>query len=195
MQLVPMVVEQTPRGERSYDIFSRLLEDNIVFIGDEVDDEVANLVVAQLLFLEARDPDKDISVYINSPGGSITDGLAIYDTMQFVKPDIMTICIGQAASMAAVLLAAGTKGKRLALPNARIVIHQPLVSGFSGQASDIDIQVREVLRMRATLNGILMNHTGQTLQGIEEDTDRDHIMTAGQAQAYGLIDQVIHTRS
>ena len=195
MPFVPMVVEQTPRGERAYDIYSRLLEDNIVFIGAPVEDMLSNLVIAQLLFLEAKDPERDISIYINSPGGSITDGLAVYDTMRFVKPDIMTICIGQAASMAAVLLAAGTKGKRLALPNARIVIHQPLMSGLSGQAADIDIQAREVLRMREALNGILKDHTGQTMQRIERDTDRDFIMTSGQAKEYGLIDQVIHRRS
>ena len=195
MPLVPMVVEQTPRGDRAYDIYSRLLEDNIVFIGAPVDDMVSNLVIAQLLFLEARDPERDISIYINSPGGSITDGLAIYDTMRFVKPDIMTICIGQAASMAAVLLAAGTKGKRMALPNSRIVIHQPLMSGLSGQAADIDIQAREILRMREALNGILTDHTGQTMERIERDTDRDFIMTAEQAKEYGLIDQVIHKRS
>jgi len=195
MTLVPMVVEQTSRGDRAYDIYSRLLEDNIVFIGAPVDDALSCLVIAQLLFLEAKDPERDISIYINSPGGSITDGLAVYDTMRFVKPDIMTICIGQAASMAAVLLAAGTKGKRLALPNARIVIHQPLMSGLSGQAADIDIQAREVLRMREALNGILKDHTGQTMQRIERDTDRDFIMTSGQAKEYGLIDQVIHRRS
>ena len=195
MPFVPMVVEQTPRGERAYDVYSRLLEDNIVFIGEPVDDMLSNLVIAQLLFLEAKDPDKDISIYINSPGGSITAGLAIYDTMRFVKPDIMTICIGQAASMAAVLLAAGTKGKRLALPNSRIVIHQPLMSGLSGQAADIDIQAREILRMREALNGILTDHTGQTMERIERDTDRDFIMTAGQAKEYGLIDEVIHKRS
>ncbi len=195
MPLVPMVVEQTSRGERAYDIYSRLLEDNIVFIGAPVDDMLSNLVIAQLLFLEAKDPDKDISIYINSPGGAITAGFAIYDTMRFVKPDIMTICIGQAASMAAVLLAAGTKGKRLALPNSRIVIHQPLMSGLSGQAADIDIQAREILRMRESLNGILTDHTGQTRERIERDTDRDFIMTAEQAKEYGLIDQVIHRRT
>ena len=195
MPFVPMVVEQTPRGERAYDIYSRLLEDNIVFIGAPVEDMLSNLVIAQLLFLEAKDPERDISIYINSPGGSITDGLAVYDTMRFVKPDIMTICIGQAASMAAVILAAGTKGKRLALPNSRIVIHQPLVSDLSGQAADIDIGAREVLRMREALNGILTDHTGQTMERIKRDTDRDFIMTAGQAKEYGLIDQVIHRRS
>ena len=195
MPLVPMVVEQTSRGERAYDIYSRLLEDNIIFIGAPVDDMLSNLVIAQLLFLEAKDPDKDISIYINSPGGAITAGLAIYDTMRFVKPDIMTICIGQAASMAAVLLSAGTKGKRLALPNSRIVIHQPLMSGLSGQAADIDIQAREILRMREALNNILVIHTGQSTERIERDTDRDFIMTADQARDYGLIDQVIHRRA
>jgi ATP-dependent Clp protease protease subunit len=195
MPLVPMVVEQTSRGERAYDIYSRLLEDNIIFIGAPIDDMLSNVVIAQLLFLEAKDPDKDISIYINSPGGAITAGLAIYDTLRFVKPDIMTICIGQAASMAAVLLSAGTKGKRLALPNSRIVIHQPLMSGLSGQAADIDIQAREILRMREALNQILMTQTGQSMDRIEKDTDRDFIMTADQAKEYGLIDQVIHKRS
>ena len=193
MPLVPMVVEQTARGERAYDIYSRLLEDNIIFLGMPIDDMLSNLVIAQLLFLEAKDPDKDISIYINSPGGSITSGLAIYDTMQFIKPDISTICIGQAASMAAVLLSAGTPGKRLALPNSRIIIHQPL-GGFSGQAADIDIQAREILRMREHLNTILVRHTGQTLDKIMRDTDRDYIMTADQGLEYGLIDQVIHRR-
>ena len=193
MPLVPMVVEQTARGERAYDIYSRLLEDNIIFLGMPIDDNLSNLIIAQLLFLEAKDPDKDISIYINSPGGSITAGLAIYDTMQFIKPDISTICIGQAASMAAVLLAAGTPSKRLALPNSRIIIHQPL-GGFSGQAADIDIQAREILRMREHLNTILVRHTGQTLDKIIRDTDRDYIMTADQGLEYGLIDQVIHRR-
>jgi ATP-dependent Clp protease protease subunit len=193
MPLVPMVVEQTARGERAYDIYSRLLEDNIIFLGMPIDDTLSNLIIAQLLFLEAKDPDKDISIYINSPGGSITAGLAIYDTMQFIKPHISTICIGQAASMAAVLLSAGTPGKRLALPNSRIIIHQPL-GGFSGQAADIDIQAREILRMREHLNTILVRHTGQTLDKIMRDTDRDYIMTADQGLEYGLIDQVIHRR-
>jgi ATP-dependent Clp protease protease subunit len=193
MPLVPMVVEQTARGERAYDIYSRLLEDNIIFLGMPIDDQLSNLIIAQLLFLEAKDPDKDISIYINSPGGSITAGLAIYDTMQFIKPDITTICIGQAASMAAVLLAAGSAGKRLALPNSRIIIHQPL-GGFSGQAADIDIQAREILRMREHLNNILVRHTGQSLDKIMRDTDRDYIMTADQGLEYGLIDQVIHRR-
>ena len=193
MPLVPMVVEQTARGERAYDIYSRLLEDNIIFLGMPIDDMLSNLIIAQLLFLEAKDPAKDISIYINSPGGSITAGLAIYDTMQFIKPDISTICIGQAASMAAVLLSAGTPGKRLALPNSRIIIHQPL-GGFSGQAADIDIQAKEILRMREHLNTILVRHTGQTLDKIMRDTDRDYIMTADQGLEYGLIDQVIHRR-
>ncbi len=193
MPLVPMVVEQTSRGERAYDIYSRLLKDNIVFLGMPIDDMVSNLVIAQLLFLEAEDPDKDISIYINSPGGSITAGLAIYDTMRFVKPDISTICIGQASSMAAVLLSAGTKGKRFALPNSRVMIHQPW-GGFQGQASDIDIQAREILKMRERLNEILASHTGQPLDKIEKDTDRDYIMSAEESLTYGLIDQVIHRR-
>ncbi len=188
--LVPMVVEQTSRGERAYDIYSRLLKDNIIFIGSPIDDVISNLVIAQLLFLEAEDPDKDISVYINSPGGSVTAGLAIYDTMQFVKPDISTICIGQAASMAAVLLAAGATGKRFALPNSRILLHQPM-GGFSGQASDIDIHAREILRIKDRLNQILHGHTNQAMERLRTDTDRDFIMTAGQAKEYGLIDQVI----
>jgi ATP-dependent Clp protease protease subunit len=194
MPLVPMVVEQTSRGERAYDIYSRLLKDNIVFIGQPIDDVLSNLVIAQLLFLEAEDPDKDISIYINSPGGEVTAGLAIYDTMQFIKPNVSTFCVGQAASMAAVLLAAGTKGKRFALPNARILIHQPH-GGASGQATDIDIQAREILRMREALNTILKKHTGQTLDRIAKDTDRDYIMTSAQALEYGLVDQVIHERS
>ena len=193
MQLIPMVVEQTTRGERAYDIYSRLLKDNIIFIGSPIDDNLSNLVIAQLLFLEAEDPDKDISIYINSPGGSITAGLAIYDTMQFVRPDITTICIGQAASMAAVLLAAGAVGKRFSLPNSRIIIHQPL-GGFSGQASDIDIQAKEVLRMRERLNEILVKHSKQSLDKIERDTDRDFIMSPEQAKEYGLLDQVIARR-
>src|SRR5215216_4327939 len=173
MQLVPMVVEQTNRGERAYDIFSRLLKDSIVFIGTPIDDGVANLTIAQLLFLEAEDPDKDILLYINSPGGSITAGMAIYDTMQFIKPDVQTYCIGQAASIAAVLLAAGTKGKRFSLPNSRILIHQPWMSGLAGQASDIDIHAKEILRMRERLNEILSHHTGKEMKRIQEDTDRD----------------------
>ncbi len=193
MPLIPMVVEQTNRGERAYDIYSRLLKDNIIFIGDAIDDHLSNLVIAQLLFLEAEDPDKDIHIYINSPGGSVTAGLAIYDTMQFVKPDISTICIGQAASMAAVLLAAGEPAKRFALPNSRMIIHQPM-GGFSGQASDIDIHAREILRMRERLNQILVDHTKQRLEVIQHDTDRDFIMTAAQAAEYGIIDQVIDRR-
>lgn len=193
MTLIPIVVEQTSRGERAYDIYSRLLKDNIIFIGTPIDDAVSNLVIAQMLFLEAEDPDKDISVYINSPGGSITAGLAIYDTMQFVKPDISTICIGQAASMAAVLLAAGSKGKRFALPNSRIMIHQPW-GGFQGQAADIDIQAKEILRMRETLNHLLEKHTGQNYEKIAKDTDRDFIMGPEQGLEYGIVDQVIHQR-
>ena len=195
MPLVPMVVEQTSRGERAYDIYSRLLKDNIVFIGLPVDDQLSNLVIAQQLFLEAEEPDRDISIYINSPGGSVTAGMAIYDTMQFVKPDISTICIGQAASMAAVLLSAGAEGKRFALPNSRIIIHQPLMSGLSGQATDIDIHAREILRLRERINSILTEHTGQTQERISKDTDRDFIMSAPQAKEYGLVDQVIHQRT
>jgi ATP-dependent Clp protease protease subunit len=195
MPLVPMVVEQTSRGERAYDIYSRLLKDNIVFIGMPIDDQLSNLVIAQLLFLEAEDPDRDISVYINSPGGSVTAGLAILDTMQFVKPDISTICIGQAASMAAVLLAGGTSGKRFALPNSRIIIHQPLMSGLSGQATDIDIHAREILRLRERLNEILTEVTQQSLDKVAKDTDRDFIMSSEQAVDYGIIDKVIHQRT
>jgi ATP-dependent Clp protease, protease subunit len=193
--LVPMVVEQTSRGERAYDIYSRLLKENIIFMGTPVDDSIANLIIAQMLFLEAEDPEKDISVYINSPGGSITAGLAILDTMRFVKPDIVTICVGQAASMAAVLLAAGAKGKRFALPNARIVIHQPLMSGLAGQATDIDIAAREILRMRERINDILVHHTGQPLKRIQDDTERDYIMSADQGKEYGIIDDVIRKRA
>jgi len=195
MQLVPMVVEQTNRGERAYDIFSRLLKDSIIFIGTPIDDTVANLAIAQLLFLEAEDPDRDIVMYINSPGGSITAGLAIYDTMQFIKPDVQTYCIGQAASIAAVILAAGTKGKRFSLPNSRILIHQPWMSGLAGQATDIDIHAREILRMRERLNEILAKHTGQPLKRIQEDTERDYIMTAEQGREYGIIDEVISRRA
>ena len=191
--LVPMVVEQTARGERAYDIFSRLLKDNIIFIGTPIDDAVANLIIAQLLFLEAEDPEKDIHLYINSPGGIVTAGMAIYDTMQLIKPDIQTICVGQAASFGAVLLAAGTKGKRCALPNARILIHQPL-GGTQGQASDIAIQAREILRMKDTLNQILAHHCGQPVEKVASDTDRDFIMGATQAVEYGIIDQVIAKR-
>jgi len=195
MQLVPMVVEQTNRGERAYDIFSRLLKDGIIFIGSPIDDAVANLVIAQMLFLEAEDPDRDILLYINSPGGSISAGLAVYDTMQFIKPDVQTYGIGQAASMAAVLLGAGTKGKRFSLPNSRIVIHQPLLSGLAGQATDIDIHAREIMRMRERLNEILVEHTGQSMDRICKDTERDHIMSAEQSQEYGIIDEIIRQRS
>ena len=193
-QLIPMVVEQTNRGERAYDIFSRLLKDSIIFIGSPVDDGLANLVIAQMLFLEAEDPERDISLYINSPGGSISAGMAIYDTMQFIKPNVQTNCIGQAASMAAVLLAAGTKGKRYSLPNSRIIIHQPLMSGLGGQATDIDIHAKEILRTRARLNEILAAHTGQTLDRIQDDTERDYIMSAEQSREYGIIDDVIRER-
>jgi ATP-dependent Clp protease protease subunit len=194
MTLIPMVVEQTSRGERAYDIYSRLLKDSIIFIGQPIDDALSNLVIAQLLFLEAEDPDRDISIYINSPGGSVTAGLAILDTMRFVRPNISTFCVGQAASMAAVLLAAGERGKRFALPNSRIIIHQPL-GGVQGQASDIDIQAREILRMREALNKILVEMTGQAYEKIAEDTDRDYIMTATQSREYGIIDEVIAKRT
>ena len=189
--LVPMVVEQTSRGERAYEIYSRLLKDNIIFIGTPIDDNVSNLVTAQLLFLEADDPEKDISLYINNPGGSITAGLAIYDTIQFIRPDVTTICVGQAASMGALLLCAGTKGKRSALPNSRILIHQPSMGGLSGQASDIDIHAKEILRLRKITSKILSDHTGQSLEKVEQDVDRDYIMTAEEACSYGLVDQVI----
>ena len=194
-QLIPMVVEQTNRGERAYDIYSRLLKDSIIFIGTPIEDAIANVVIAQLLFLEAEDPDRDIVLYINSPGGAISSGLAIYDTMRFIKPDVQTVCIGQAASMAAVLLAAGAPGKRFSLPNSRIVIHQPLMSGLGGQATDIDIHAREIIRMRTRLNGILVEHTGQEIKRIEDDTERDYIMTADQAREYGIIDEVIRQRA
>ena len=194
MQLVPMVVEQTSRGERAYDIFSRLLKDSIIFIGSPIDDALANLVIAQMLFLEAEDPDHDILLYLNSPGGSISAGFAIYDTMQFIKPDVQTYCIGQAASMTAVILGAGAKSKRFSLPNSRIIIHQPLMTGLGGQATDIDIHAKEILRMRARLNEILSQHTGQPLSRIEEDTERDYIMTAEQSCEYGIIDEVIERR-
>jgi ATP-dependent Clp protease, protease subunit len=187
---VPYVIEQTHRGERSYDIYSRLLKDRIVMLGTEIDDDVANVIVAQLLFLESEDPEKDISLYINSPGGSVTAGLAIYDTMQYVKPPVSTICIGQAASMGAVLLAAGAKGKRYSLPSSRIMIHQPL-GGARGQATDIEIQAREILRMKAKLNEILVKHTGQTIERVEKDTDRDYFMGATEAKAYGIIDEMM----
>ena len=193
MNLVPIVVEQTARGERAYDIFSRLLRDRIIFIGSPIDDVDANLVIAQLLFLEAEDPDKDISLYVNCPGGSVTAGLAIYDTIQFVKPNVCTICMGQAASMGALLLAAGTKGKRSALPHARIMIHQPL-GGVQGQATDIDIQAREILRMREEINLIFAKHTNQSLDKIRRDTDRDFFMSAEQAKEYGILDDVIEHR-
>jgi ATP-dependent Clp protease protease subunit len=194
MNLVPMVVEQTSRGERAYDIYSRLLKDRIVFIGNPIDDDIANLVTAQLLFLEAEDPDKDINLYINSPGGVVTAGMAIYDTMQFIKPPVATVCLGQAASMAAVLLAGGAHGKRTALPNARILIHQPM-GGTRGQATDIKIQAEEILRMREHLNGILSKHTGQALERIAADTERDYYMSADQAKTYGIIDQVVAKRA
>ncbi len=191
--LVPMVVEQTGRGERAYDIFSRLLKDRIIFIGSGINDDVSNLIIAQLLFLQAEDADKDISMYINSPGGSVTAGLAIYDTMQFLKCDVATYCVGQAASMGAVLLAAGAPGKRFALPNARIMVHQPW-GGAQGQASDISIQAKEILRLRDRLNAILGYHTGKTLDVIEKDTDRDFFMSADEAHTYGLVDEVIKSR-
>lgn len=191
--LIPVVVEQTGRGERAYDIYSRLLKDRIVFLGHQVDDDVANLVTAQFLFLESEDPEKEISFYINSPGGSVTAGLAIYDTMQFVKPAVSTLCVGQAASMAAVLLAAGANGRRYALPHSRIMIHQPL-GGAQGQAIDLDIQAREILRLREELNGIIVRHTGQNLRKVEKDTDRDLFFSPEQAVEYGLIDEVIVSR-
>ncbi|MEK7337853.1 MAG: ATP-dependent Clp endopeptidase proteolytic subunit ClpP [candidate division NC10 bacterium] len=194
MYLVPMVVEQTSRGERAYDIFSRLLKDRIIFLGTPIDDADANLIIAQLIFLEAEDPEKDIHIYINCPGGSVTAGLAIYDTMCYIKPNVETICMGQAASMGALLLAAGTKGKRFALPHARIMIHQPL-GGVQGQATDIDIQAKEILRMREEVNRILVQHTGQPLEKIQRDTDRDFFMSAQQAKEYGLIDEVIASRA
>lgn len=187
---VPLVIEQTERGERSYDIYSRLLKDRIVFLSGQVEDHMANVLIAQLLFLEAEDPDKDIYLYINSPGGVVTAGLAIYDTMQYIKPDISTICIGSAASMASVLLAAGTRGKRFALPHSQVMIHQPL-GGVQGQATDIEIHAREILRMRKELNGILSAHTGQPLEVIEKDTERDNFLTAEAAKAYGLIDDIL----
>ncbi len=190
--LIPMVVEQTSRGERAYDIYSRLLKEHIIFIGTQIDDHVANLATAQMLFLQAEDPEKDIQLYVNSPGGSITAGLAIYDTMQFVKPDVVTTCIGQAASIAAVLLAGGAPKKRFALPNARILIHQPWISGLGGQASDIDIHAKEILRMREMLNKLLSQHTKQALDRIEKDVERDFIMTAQQAKEYGIIDDIIY---
>lgn len=189
--LVPMVIEQTGRGERAYDIYSRLLRDHIIFLGTPIDDNVANLIIAQMLFLAAEDPEKDIQLYINSPGGSITAGMAIYDTMQYIKPDVMTICIGQAASMAATLLASGAAKKRFALPNSRILIHQPLMSGLSGQATDIDIHAREIIRMRELMNQIMARHTGQMLEKIEKDVERDFIMNSQQGKEYGIIDDII----
>ena len=192
--LVPMVIESSSRGERAYDIYSRLLKDNLIFIGQAIDDNVANLVIAQMLFLEAENPEKDISLYINSPGGSVTAGFAIYDTMQYVKPDIATICLGQAASFAAVLLAAGKKGKRYALPNARVLLHQPWLQGLGGQASDIDIHAKDIMRMKQRINQILANHTGQPLDKIDRDTDRDYILSAQEAVDYGVVDQVIAKR-
>ncbi len=192
--LIPMVIEHSSRGERAYDIYSRLLKDRIIFIGEAIDDNVSNLVIAQLLFLEAEGPEKDISIYINSPGGMVTAGLAIYDTMQYIKSPISSICVGQASSMGALLLAAGTKGKRFALPNARIMIHQPM-GGFSGQATDIDIQAKEILKMRQRLNEILVQHTGQTSEKIRTDTERDYFMTGEECRMYGLIDAVISRMS
>ncbi|RMG15539.1 MAG: ATP-dependent Clp endopeptidase proteolytic subunit ClpP [Deltaproteobacteria bacterium] len=192
--LVPIVVEQTSRGERAYDIYSRLLKDNVIFLGTAIDDQVASLVIAQMLFLEAENPEKDIFLYINSPGGSITAGLAIYDTMQYVKPDVCTICLGQAASMAAVLLAGGAKGKRLALPHARVLLHQPLMYGLQGQATDIDIHAKDLMRLRSRLNEILAAHTGQPVDKIHQDTERDFILEAADALEYGVIDRVIEKR-
>jgi len=194
MNLVPMVIEQSSRGERAYDIYSRLLKDRIVFIGSGIDDDIANLVIAQLLYLEAEDPDKDVNLYINSPGGYVTAGMAIYDTMQFIKPQVATVCIGQASSMAALLLAGGAAGKRTSLPNARILIHQPM-GGAKGQATEIEIHAREILRMREELNKILSKHTGQPLSRIAADSERDFFMSAGQAKTYGIIDIVVEKRA
>lgn len=191
--LIPMVVEQTSRGERSYDIYSRLLKERVIFVVGPIDDHMANLIVAQLLFLESENPEKDINLYINSPGGAVTAGMGIYDTMQFIKPEISTICIGQAASMGAVLLAGGTKGKRYVLPHSRVMIHQPL-GGFQGQASDIDIHAKEILKIREELNGVLAHHTGQSLETISADTDRDNFMDAEAAVEYGLVDEILHKR-
>lgn len=193
MPLIPMVIEQSSRGERAYDIYSRLLKDRIIFLGTAINDEIANLLIAQLLFLESEDPEKDINFYVNSPGGVVTAGMAVYDTMQYIKPDIATVCIGQAASMGAVLLAAGANGKRYALPNARILIHQPM-GGFQGQASDIAIQAKEILRMKETLSGVLALHTGKELETVKKDTDRDYFMSSQEAKDYGLIDHVITNR-
>ena len=193
MPLIPMVVEQTSRGERSYDIYSRLLKDRIIFLGSAINEEIANLIVAQLLFLESEDPDKEINLYVNSPGGAVTSGMAIYDTMQYIKPDVVTVCVGQAASMGALLLAAGAEGKRYALPNSRIMIHQPL-GGAQGQASDIRIQAEEIIRIKQRLNEILSHHTGQAIEQVELDTDRDKFMSGEEAKAYGLIDHVVANR-
>lgn len=193
MNLVPMVVEQSARGERAYDIYSRLLKERVIFIVGPIEDHMANLIVAQILFLESENPDKDISIYINSPGGSVTAGMAIYDTMQFTKPDISTLCIGQAASMGAILLAGGTHGKRYALPHSRVMIHQPL-GGFQGQASDFDIHAKEILKIREQLNTVLSNHTGQSMETIDKDTERDNFMDSEEAREYGLIDKVLTTR-
>ncbi len=193
MPLIPMVIEQSSRGERAYDIYSRLLKDRIIFLGTAMNDEIANLIIAQLLFLESEDPDKDINFYVNSPGGLVTAGLAVYDTMQYIKPDITTVCIGQAASMGAVLLAAGTQGKRYSLPNSRILIHQPM-GGFQGQASDIEIQAKEILRMKDRLNQILVEHTGKKMEEIQKDTDRDFFMSGAEAKVYGIVDHVIANR-
>ena len=191
--LIPMVVEQTNRGERAYDIYSRLLKDNIIFLGRAIDDDVASLVIAQMLFLEAENPEKDISIYINSPGGSVSSGFAIYDTMQYIKPDVSSICMGQAASAAAVLLAAGTQGKRFALPHARVMLHQPY-GGAAGQAADIEIQAKEILKMRDLLNQVVSHHTGQSIDKVAHDTDRDFIMSADEAKDYGIIDEILTTR-
>ena len=193
MALIPMVIEQSSRGERAYDIYSRLLKDRIIFLGSAMNDEVANLIIAQLLFLESEDPEKDINFYINSPGGIVTSGLAVYDTMQYVKPDIATVCIGQAASMGAILLTAGTAGKRYSLPNARIMIHQPM-GGFQGQASDVEIHAKEMLRMKEDLNQILATHSGKPIEQVQKDTDRDYFMSGTEAQAYGIVDHVITSR-
>ena len=193
MPLVPMVIDQSSRGERAYDIYSRLLKDRIIFLGTAMNDEVANLLIAQFLFLESEDPDKDINFYINSPGGVVTSGLAVYDTMQYIKPDVTTVCIGQAASMGALLLTAGAAGKRYSLPNSRILIHQPM-GGFQGQASDIEIQAKEILRMKETLNKILVRHTGKNMKQIQKDTDRDYFMSGSEASQYGIIDHVITNR-
>lgn len=189
-----MVVEQTSRGERAYDIYSRLLRDNIIFIGSPIDDQIANLITAQMLFLDAEDPEKVIALYINSPGGSITAGMAVYDTIQFVRPQVATYCIGQAASMGALLLAAGAPGKRYALPNSRILLHEPSISGLSGQATDIDIHAREILRLRAVINKLLAKHTGQPIERIEKDVNRDFIMDAEEGKAYGIVDEIIHEK-